>query len=425
MYKLSRVPLGRGAFSLVYRAQHRVTGEWVALKRTNERPLAHDRIRREIEVQHQLAPHPHIMPILDYDPGFQWYTMPVACGTLMSLREDLGQDELASIMADLAGALEAAHHKDLVHRDISPLNILALDGEHGLRWVVADWGMVQRPYGSTSPRLTRTGMGAGTPGFDAPELVTDARNATPAADVYALGRIAAWFLTGRMPVSGHQLLPDGQALHWRMFVKACTEHDPADRLPNMAALREELTRVFVVYDEPPQVRTGRLLEEVIADRGAIGGLMEFAAAYASDPVIYLDHIARVPTGQIRRWASQSPDLAAAIAGHMARHLRMSPWEDRDPEYAGTPLLFIFTILQLLTDAGHFASALDAADGFFAAEAAWRHDRQRQRTVRWLSDLQAPADGWIARALAKRADLLDYYRPGLTPRSSTLKAIFHV
>lgn len=427
LYKLERVPLGMGTFSEVFPAEHRQTGERVALKRARARPIAQKRIQREIEVQKLLAPHPNIMPILDHDPGFAWYTMPIAQGTIKDLRGRLGEDDLASILADLAGALETAHRRDLVHRDISLGNILALDGEAGqeLRWVVADWGMVRRPYGSRSPRLTRTGAPAGTPGFDAPELVSDAQHATAAADVYGLGRVAAWFLTGQMPTPGHPLLPDGPSLHWRIFVKACTEHDLLDRLATMADLREALTQVFTWKDEPPAIRVRRLLDEVIGRKADLGDIMVIAAGYPNDAPLYLDQVARVPTGRIRLWVPESSQLAAQIAIDMTRHLRTSSWGDRDPEYAATPLTFVFTILQTLTDIGQLAEAQDVATSFFAADAAWSQQRQRSRTVRWLSDLQAPADAAIAPILGAQPRLVDYYRDGLSPRSFALKAIFRV
>jgi serine/threonine protein kinase len=158
-YKLSARPLGEGSYAKVFRAEHRVTGDLVALKKARLGREAHARIRREIEAQQQLAPHPNIMPILDYDPGYCWYTMPIAEGTLESLRSELDDEALTSIILNLADGLEVAHQQEMVHRDISPSNILALPGSRPgtRRWVAADWGMVSKTYGSRSPRLTRTG----------------------------------------------------------------------------------------------------------------------------------------------------------------------------------------------------------------------------------------------------------------------------
>ncbi|MEO3790411.1 protein kinase [Nonomuraea sp. B10E15] len=427
LYKLSRVPLGEGTFSQVFLAAHRTTGDQVALKRARANKNARARIQREIEVQLLLAPHPHIMPIIDYDPGLHWYTMPVAKGTLKDLRDGLNEDDLASIITDLSWALEAAHEQELVHRDISPMNILALENgpTRQYQWVLADWGMVRRPYGTNSARLTRTGASAGTPGFDAPELANDAQNASAAADVYSLGRVAAWFLTKKFPSSGQPLLPEGPELHWRMFVKSCTENDLSDRLASMPEIREALANVFILQEDPPALRIQRLLDDTIKGYTGLKDLMQFAQAYSSDAEIYIDHVARVPTGKLREWSVEHPSLASEIAIHMAQHVRTSQWGDRDREYVAIPLMFILTILQSLTDAHHFAHAMDVATSYFAADALWACAHQRDRTVQWLLDLNAPADTVIARALTSQLNLVDYYRPGMTPRSLALRAIFNV
>lgn len=67
----------------------------------------------------------------------------------------------------------------------------------GRKWVIADWGLVTRRYATGSVPLTRAGTPLGTEGFAAPEVMNEGHNATPAADVYSLGRVAAWYLTGQ------------------------------------------------------------------------------------------------------------------------------------------------------------------------------------------------------------------------------------
>jgi serine/threonine protein kinase len=426
-YRLDRGPLDEGSFAQVFRAENRETGEVVALKRAKNTPIARARIKREIEAQAILAPHPNIMPILDHDPGYKWYTMPLAEGTLYSLRDELDEETLASIVLDLANALDVAHHQDMIHRDISPKNILALptsSGSGGRRWVVADWGMVSRLYGSGSPRLTRTGMGMGTPGFDAPEMDVDPSSATAAADVYSLGRVVAWFVTGTWPASGHPLLPDTPVLRWRLFVKSCTEPRVADRIANMSDLCIALEKVFTEYDEPPARRASRLLEGLLRGESTkLEELVSLALAHPEDPVIQLDRLARIPTGQVREWAALSPNAAAQAAGQVAQHLVSSPWEDRDKEYVGTPLGFVFAILQTLVDGGHLGDAQDVAAKFFIADAHWRYPPQRVRTVEWLVDLAEPAATAIAPVLAGHEELIEYYRPSQPPRSGVLAGIF--
>jgi eukaryotic-like serine/threonine-protein kinase len=428
LYRLARKPLGVGTYAQVLRAEHRETDEVVALKRVKSRvSQAEARIKREIEAQRMLAPHPNIMPIFDHDPGYKWYTMPIARGTLDDLKAELDDDSLAGILHDLANALDVAHQQGIIHRDISPRNILALAGQGtsgGDRWVVADWGMVSRLPGGTSIPLTRTGMAIGTPGYDAPELDDDPRTATPATDVYSLGRVAAWFLTGQRPKPGQPLLPDGDSLRWRPFVKGCTEHNSSDRIQNMADLDSALNNVFTIYDGPPAQRTKLLLHHVLTgDTPGIDELIALGLAHPDDPVIHIDHIAQIPTVRINVWAAEEPDSASIIACQIAQHLVSSPWEDRDRAYVGIPLGFIFAVLRALTEAGYLAQAQDVAGKFFRADIYWRYEPQRQRSVHWLHALTAPNDRHMAQLLTQNPDLIKYYGPLRSPRSSLLETLF--
>lgn len=424
LYRLGPVPLGEGGYAQVFPATERSTGLEVALKRAKPAGDAIARIKREIEVQQRLAPHPNIMPILKHDPGYTWYTMPLADGNMEQMRSEIDEDDLASILSNIADALDLAHGQDLVHRDISPRNLLAFPGTgtNPRRWVVADWGMVTPPTATPGPRLTRTGVLIGTPGFEAPELVDNPSEVTAAADIYSLGRVAAWFLTKTWPTSGYPLLPDGDMMHWRMFVKACTEHRLAQRIPNITRFREALQQVFVLYDEPPTMRVKNLVELTLQGKvSSLAGLMSIAAAHQDDSDIYIDDLARVPGAQLRPWVANSPDQAAEIASQMAWHLVGSPWRDRDRQYAGTPLGFVHTVLQVLVEANHLGQAQDVATNFFAADAHWGHTLQRQRTLDWLASLEPPADRVIAQVL-DQPELLTYY-VGASPKSAILAALF--
>src|SRR5260221_8735093 len=187
-------------------------------------------------------------------------------------------------------------------------------------------------------------------------------------------------------------------LHWRVFVRACTEHRVAERIPDMAGLRAALREVFARYHEPPQQQTKRLVELLLTgDSTALDELMSVAVAHQDDPDIYIDDIARVPGTQLRAWVTQFPERAAEIAGHMSWHLVSSPWRDRDRQYAGTPLGFVLTIMQTLVENKHLGYAQDVASKFFAADAHWDHALQRQRTIDWLAALTPPPDHVMARA----------------------------
>jgi eukaryotic-like serine/threonine-protein kinase len=424
-YRLSPKTLGVGTYAEVFRATNRLDGSEVALKRAKFGQDPRDRIKREIQAQRQLA-HPNVMPILDHDPGFSWYTMPIALGTLDERRASLGEEDLVSILLNIADALEVAHQEELVHRDISPQNILALPGTSsgGVRWVVADWGMVRRPAHLASRPLTRSGQRMGTPGYDAPELDVDPRLATPAVDVYSLGRVAAWFTTGKRPTSGVELLPDGDMLHWRMFVYACSHADVDRRVQTMSGLRTLLEDVLNAKDEPVLSRAARLTEALILGEGEdLTAIVALAEAHPDNPSLFFDYLARVSTSKLAGWTRREPERASRLAALMARHLIQSPWQDRDPQYVGTPLGFVHTVLRSLIELRELGHAQDVASEFFRADLFWNHQGQRRRTMDWLADLDSPADRVIGRVLASNQDLPDYYKePGWRPRSVILSTL---
>lgn len=425
LYRLDAKPRGRGGFAEVTRAVHKVEGTEVAIKRANHLDQARDRIKREIVAQKQLA-HPNIMPIWDHDPTFLWYAMPLAKGNLYEERDKLGEEDLASILLDLADALTLAHKKDLIHRDVSPSNILGLPGASGgrLRWVVADWGMVRVSPELASRALTRTGQRMGTPGFDAPELDDDPSRATTAVDVYSLGRVAAWFLTRREPRAGVQLLPDGEMLHWRPFVRACTEQDVNLRVQTMEGLSELLQGVFVHRDDPLPDRAGRLLDGLlVGDEESLTELMSLGESFREEPVIFLDYLAQIPSGKTRAWTTREPERAASLARSMAGHLIRSPWGDRDVQYVTTPLTFVLTVLRALVDMRSFGLAQDVAGVYFEADVQWDQPSQRTRTLEWLADLSDSVVGAVHPELARRPAAVDYYRePGWHPRSVALRGL---
>ncbi|MCT2541616.1 serine/threonine-protein kinase [Streptomyces atratus] len=427
IYRFDGKTLGRGGYADVRRAWHRQTGAEVALKRPLTTPQALDRIRVEIEAQKRLH-HPNIMPIIEHDPGYAWYTMPVADGTLTKFRKELDEEDLVSILLNIADALEIAHQEDLVHRDISPNNILAIPGTsiRTRRWVVADWGMVRRPPGATENPLTRTGQAIGTDGYAAPELSDDPRTATAAADVYSLGRVTAWFLTKKSPKAGRRLLPDDEKLmHWRPFIVECTQDEVSQRTNSMAELRAKLQDVLDSRDEPVEDRAERLIEQVLlGEHSSLEPLFTLAEAYPNNSVVYIDALALLTSPILNETAKRTPERIAEIATTMARLLVKTPWGDRDLEYKGTPLAFIHTTLRALVINRQLGLAQDLATEFFRADAHCGHHEQTRRTTEWLDELDGAAERAVSRALTGGGPaVVAYYRAfSWTPRSAGLATL---
>jgi serine/threonine protein kinase len=245
---LQQDAIGSGGFADVYRAVHIVTGRTVALKRSRSAPDCVARAKREIEVQRLLL-HGNVMPVLDWADDGSWFIMPLARGDLGAVRdlEVVEKAALLRLVEDVAAALASAHRRGLVHRDLTPANILWLED----RWVVADWGFVKLPPGQARTQLTRARTGVGTECFTAPEVYADSSTATPAADIYSLGRVVGWMLALE-PIQPNKSIVIPTESPWTKFVTETTRDDPAERPPTVAAALELLGPVLKEYGtEPP------------------------------------------------------------------------------------------------------------------------------------------------------------------------------
>jgi hypothetical protein len=240
-YALEGKTLGEGGQAEVFPATHRKSGQRVALKRLSSvgRNIPHAVSRMEYEIQVQgLVQHPNVMPLIDYGEDFTWYTMPLAKQVLSERKPPIDPGELLEIILAVGRGLAAAHDQGYIHRDIKPSNILYIDlPPEGSRWVISDWGLVHR-QGLTTEALTRVEAGFGTLGYAPPEFWEDPHGAGIPADVYSLGRVIAWALTGKNPVPNKPLLPDQPG--WRELVDEMTREEPPQRLQSMAAVLERL-----------------------------------------------------------------------------------------------------------------------------------------------------------------------------------------
>jgi serine/threonine-protein kinase len=197
--------LGRGGMGLVYRAREVRLDRPVAIKLLRPDVAARDDIRerflREARTAAQLY-HPNIVPIYlaDEIDGLIFFVMACVEGeTLARMVERTGPmapDEAARLLRSIAWALAYAHARGVVHRDIKPDNIL-IDRE-SRRPLVADFGIAQV---SRIPGSTMAGEIVGTPEFMSPEQCAG-DNIDARSDLYSLGIIGYYVLTGTMPFAG-------------------------------------------------------------------------------------------------------------------------------------------------------------------------------------------------------------------------------
>ncbi len=191
--------IGGGGQAAVYRARHASLGRPAALKLVHREiwadPAFRVRFRRECEALLGLR-HPHIVPIHDAgeQDGRGFLVMALARDGSLAARLAAGpldQAEAAAVLGPVADALDAAHAAGLVHRDVTPANVL-LDPDGP--WL-ADFGIARR---LDATAMTAEGLLVGTAGFLAPEVI-EGSPAGPASDRYALAAVAFEALTGRPP----------------------------------------------------------------------------------------------------------------------------------------------------------------------------------------------------------------------------------
>lgn len=210
--------IGRGGFGLVYLAEHVNLGSQVAIKILRKQYITDEqlveRFKREARVSSQLR-HPNVVQISDfgYDDtiGF-YYVMEYLDGislsqVMKSYTRGMPLERLLPILQQICSALDMAHGNNVVHRDLKPSNIFLIE-MYGKPDVVKilDFGIAKVLQNEEGQGVTATGQIVGSPRFMSPEQARGRHNEVdPRSDIYALGVMVFWMLTGRLPFESKQL----------------------------------------------------------------------------------------------------------------------------------------------------------------------------------------------------------------------------
>ena len=208
--------LGKGGMGEVWRAEHRLLARPAAIKvvraesldapGTPTAELLLRRFEREAQATAVLNS-PHTIDLYDFgitSGGEFYYVMELLLGRdLESFVKEFGpmpEDRAVYLVRQICHSLAEAHVRGLVHRDIKPANIY--NCRMGLEYdfiKVLDFGLVTFAYpGGPSPLLTGDRLTTGTPAYMAPEVILGATEIDNRADVYSLGCVAYWLLTGHL-----------------------------------------------------------------------------------------------------------------------------------------------------------------------------------------------------------------------------------
>jgi serine/threonine-protein kinase len=275
--------IGRGGMGEVWKASHHFLARPAAVKLIHTEALGPDhrdleavvsRFEREAQVTAALES-PHTVALYDFgvsDSGAFYYAMELLDGMdLESLIERFGPlppERVVHVLRQVCLSLGEAHRKGLVHRDIKPANIFLCERAFEPDFVkVLDFGLVKRSAGagqSETALATQANVIAGTPAYLAPELAAGKEAADGRADIYSLGCVGFWLLTGRrvfeettavalilahanaVPPVPSELVEQDVPQELDSVILACLAKAPADRPATAEALAERLASTDLV-----------------------------------------------------------------------------------------------------------------------------------------------------------------------------------
>jgi len=261
--------IGSGGMGEVYLAEHQLLKRPCALKliRTREvsDPRALDRFEREVRLTATLS-HPNTIEIYDYgrtEDGTYYYVMEYLPGLsledLVKRNGPLPPGRVIYLLRQVCLALSEAHAAGLIHRDIKPSNIFAAR-RGGMDDVakLLDFGLVRLQAQGKPPDLSDEGQILGTPLFMSPEQATGRQEVDERSDLYSLGAVAYYLLTGRPPFEGSGIailiahardpvprpssIQGGIPLDLEDVVLHCLSKDPTDRFHDAARLERALSQ---------------------------------------------------------------------------------------------------------------------------------------------------------------------------------------
>jgi DNA-binding NarL/FixJ family response regulator len=262
---------GRGAMGIVLRATDLVLDRAVALKLIAPMYARDPVFRARFERECRLAAgidHPNVVEIFraGEEGGRLYVTMRYVDGTdlksLIARERRLEPERAVALVAQVAGALDAAHRRGLVHRDVKPANILVASREGVERAFLTDFGISKQRTETPDTALTGAGMALGSVDYMAPEQA-QVRELDARTDVYALGCVLFHALTGSVPfIRGNDF--ERMWAHVHEPAPAVSSIEP--RLP--AALDPVLARALEKAPDDRQQSAGALAREA---RAAVAG----------------------------------------------------------------------------------------------------------------------------------------------------------
>ena len=436
-YRITRV-IGQGGMSIVYLAEQVSLDRKVALKVMLAEALADEVSRARFENEARTIArlqHPNIVGIHEVGrtaEGLPFYSMPhLPRGHLAQRKLQGDQPRVIAIIRSLLQALDYAHVRGVVHRDVKAENVLFDEVE---RPMLADFGIALRR--GSNPRLTNAGLAVGSTAYMPPEQARGAE-VDRRVDLYSIGVLTWEMLTGRLPYNAADAL--SMALkhvqdpiprlpptlkHWQGFIDRAMAKRPEDRYASaqdmllaLDQLEARAGKGFVAVEVPATIESDAVAKQpgnwkpwaLAAAVVAVLGIAAFRFFPVEDDVIRADP-AGAPTANDARNDLPSPDTDARTG-------LMTGMSEGDTEGLAA---YLANAAQQMRDGQLLAPA--NANAWDSLDAAWRvnatHPQTQQLTAQLFDALAEVSDRAlrtgdvaVSRTAFERASQLDSRRGG--------------
>ncbi len=235
--------IGEGGFGVVYQAKKKGSKKVVAYKELTTSMIRfqnheYDRFKQEVEIQSELQ-HPNVVAILDHDLSASppWFTMPLAQCNLAEWIEKSGVIKDSQLLNHIYGQILAgvkyAHSKRVIHRDLKPENILFFEN---LLVKIGDFGLGKLVDSNSGISLTNSSDSLGSLYYAAPEQLESTKDANFQSDIYSLGKILYYCVTGRIQYPNLKL--NSVEPCYREIIVNCIADEPDNRFHSVDDLLE-------------------------------------------------------------------------------------------------------------------------------------------------------------------------------------------
>jgi serine/threonine protein kinase len=240
---LLQAQIGAGGNGVVYRAIQPKTKKIVAIKILLDPNASASNVNRLFEEARAIRQinHPNIVELYDFQTltdGSPYLVMELLQGEnlekYLKVRRRLHTIEALEICIPIAEALDAAHQKSIIHRDMKPDNIFLVDSPKGRQVKLLDFGIAKFSGHEGKPRITQSGILLGTPQYMSPEQAERPKEVDGRSDLYALGVILYEMVTGQLPFDSETPL----AILFLHFEKEPTP--PSQHVPGLSSKMERL-----------------------------------------------------------------------------------------------------------------------------------------------------------------------------------------